>query len=48
MNADELDHWYHDLASANRLKVVPYTFEISSRQIVGRIVKRVQDGTLRR
>jgi cytidyltransferase-like protein len=48
MNPDELDHWYHDLASTNRLKVVPYTFEISSRQIVGRIVKRVQDGTLRR
>jgi cytidyltransferase-like protein len=48
MNAEELDRWYHDLASTNRLKVVPYTFEISSRQIVGRVVKRVQDGTLRR
>ena len=47
MNAEELDYWYHDIASADRLKVVPYTSEISSRQIVGRIVKRAQDGTLR-
>lgn len=48
MTAKELDHWYHDLASANRLKVVPYTSEISSRQIINRIVLRMQDGSLRK
>jgi cytidyltransferase-like protein len=45
MNQDELHHWYHDLVAAGRLKVVPYTPKISSRQIVERIVNR--DRTLR-
>jgi cytidyltransferase-like protein len=48
MTAAELDHWYHDLASANRLKVLPYTSGISSRQIINRIILRMQDGTLRK
>jgi len=47
MSREELDHWYHDLAPAGRLKVVPYTPRISSRQIVERIVKRAPNGTLR-
>ncbi len=47
MSQDELHHWYYDLASSHRLKVVPYTSTISSRQIIRRIVDRARDGTLR-
>ena len=48
MTADELEHWYHDIIPANQLKVVPYTFEISSRQIIDRIARRVRDGAVER
>jgi ethanolamine-phosphate cytidylyltransferase len=47
MRQEELHHWYHDIVPAGRLKVVPYTVKISSRQIVDRIVNRARDGTLR-
>jgi cytidyltransferase-like protein len=46
MSPAELDRWYHDLRPSGRLKVVPYTSSISSRQIVGRIVRRVHDAGL--
>lgn len=48
MNPEELARWYDDLIPAGRLKLVPYTSTISSRQIVDRIVRRLQDDSLRR
>lgn len=47
MSSEELDHWYRDLRPAGRLKLVPYTASISSRQIVGRIVRRMHDADLK-
>ena len=44
---EELDFWYRDLAGTGRLKVVPYTPSISSRQIIERIASRLSDGSLR-
>jgi hypothetical protein len=38
---------YGDLIPRNRLKVVPYTPGISSRDLVERIATRLRDGTLR-
>lgn len=46
MSTQELDHWYHDIIAAGRLKLVPYTTSISSRQIVTRVVKRQHEQTL--
>jgi cytidyltransferase-like protein len=45
MTAQELHHWYGDLAFSGGLKVVRYTSTISSRQIVARVAGRVHDGT---
>ena len=44
---EQLDYWYGDLKGTGRLRVVPYTPEISSRIIVERIANRLRDGTLR-
>lgn len=44
---EELDYWYGDLAGTGRLKVVPYTRGISTRDIIARIAGRLADGTLR-
>jgi cytidyltransferase-like protein len=44
---DELAHWYADLVGTDRLKVLPYTPGISSRQIIERVACRLKDGTLR-
>jgi cytidyltransferase-like protein len=44
---DELDYWYRDLVGTGRLKVVPYTTGVSSREIVERVATRLKDGTLR-
>jgi cytidyltransferase-like protein len=41
MDGGQLDYWYHDIIAADRLKVVPYTRGISSRQIVARIADRL-------
>jgi cytidyltransferase-like protein len=46
MGREELDHWYHDVILAGRLKVVPYTSVISTRQIIRRVVGRVHDGSV--
>jgi len=45
MSEGELDRWYHAVAAVARLKVVRYTPDISSRQIVARIVNRLHDKT---
>jgi cytidyltransferase-like protein len=51
-HGDDMDHatlsrFYSDLMVANRLKTVSYTSEISTRQIIARIVQRAREGTLR-
>jgi cytidyltransferase-like protein len=48
MGESELRKFYADLMQHGRLRTVRYTPQISSRQIVERIVKRSQDGSLRR
>ncbi len=47
MNEGELKKFYADLMRCGRLRTVRYTSHISSRRIVERIVKRMQEGTLR-
>jgi cytidyltransferase-like protein len=48
MAETELRKFYADLMAHDRLRTVRYTSHISSRQIVERVVKRAQEGTLRR
>jgi lantibiotic modifying enzyme len=48
MGESELRKFYADLMQHGRLRTVRYTAQISSRQIVERVVKRSQDGSLRR
>lgn len=48
MSEDVLAKYYRDLMDRGRLRTVRYTAHISSRQIVERVVKRWQDGSLRR
>ena len=43
----ELERSFPGLMAAGRMKLVPYTAQISSRQIVERIANRLRDGTLR-
>jgi cytidyltransferase-like protein len=47
MSPEQLDFWYGELVPAGRLKVVPYTAGISSRDIVARVAERLKAGTLR-
>jgi cytidyltransferase-like protein len=47
MTPEQLDYWYGELVPAGRLKVVPYTQGISSRDIVARVAERLKAGTLR-
>lgn len=47
MGEVELAKFYRDLMDRGRLRTVGYTAHIASRQIVERIVKRFQEGTLR-
>ena len=47
MDETELARWYGDLMPAGRLRVVRYTASVSSRTIIGRIVARARQGTLR-
>jgi glycerol-3-phosphate cytidylyltransferase-like family protein len=47
MTAAELAFWYADLIPSGRLLTVCYSTEISSRDIVARIVRRARDGSLR-
>lgn len=44
---EQLDYWYGDLKGTGRLKVVPYTRGVSSREIIDRIADRLRDGSLR-
>ena len=46
-DAETLAFFYHDLIAHSRLRSVPYTKGISSRDIVERIATRLRDGTLR-
>lgn len=39
---DELAHWYKDVIGSGRLKTVPYTRTVSSRQIVQRVAERLR------
>jgi cytidyltransferase-like protein len=43
----ELERSFPGLMAAGRMKLVPYTAQISSRQIVERIANRLREGTLR-
>ena len=43
----ELERSFPGLMAAGRMKLVPYTATISSRQIVARIADRLREGTLR-
>lgn len=47
MSPEQLDYWYGELVPAGRLKVVPYTAGIASREIVARVAERLRAGTLR-
>lgn len=47
MSPEQLDYWYGELVPAGRLKVVPYTAGISSRDIIARVACRLKAGTLR-
>jgi hypothetical protein len=47
MPPSEIHRWYGTLAPSGRIKVVPYTPNISSRGIVERIANRLRDGSLR-
>lgn len=44
---DEMNYWYRDLIGTGRLKVVPYTQGVSSRDIIARVAARLKDGSLR-
>jgi cytidyltransferase-like protein len=39
---EELAYWYRDVIGTGRLKTVPYTTTISSREIVRRVAQRLQ------
>jgi len=45
---DQLAHFYHDVIDSGRLKTVPYTQSISSRELIKRIAQRVRDGAIGR
>jgi len=47
MAEEELAFWYADLIDSGRLRTVPYSAGISSRDIVARVVDRARAGTLR-
>ncbi|HEX2112957.1 MAG TPA: adenylyltransferase/cytidyltransferase family protein [Alphaproteobacteria bacterium] len=43
----ELERSFPGLMAAGRMKLVPYTSTISSRQIIERVAQRLREGTLR-
>ena len=43
----ELERSFPGLMAAGRMKLVPYTSKISSRQIIERVAARLREGTLR-
>jgi cytidyltransferase-like protein len=43
----EIAHWYADLIPSGRIRVVPYTRSISSRDIIERVTTRLRAGSLR-
>jgi cytidyltransferase-like protein len=43
----EIAHWYADLIPSGRIRMVPYTRSISSRDIIERIAARLRAGSLR-
>jgi len=44
---ETLRYYYGDLVTSGRLRTVPYTAGISSRQIIERIADRLREGSLR-
>ncbi|HEX6978886.1 MAG TPA: adenylyltransferase/cytidyltransferase family protein [Alphaproteobacteria bacterium] len=44
---EELERSFPGLVAAGRMKFVPYTRTVSSRQLIERIANRLRDGTLR-
>lgn len=47
VSPEHMAFWYGDLVAAGRIRIVPYTAGIASREIVGRIADRLRDGSLR-
>lgn len=47
MSAEQMQYWYGELIAVGRIKVVPYTRGISSRDIIARVADRLRAGTLR-
>jgi cytidyltransferase-like protein len=47
ITGQELERSFPGLMAAGRMKLVPYTSTISSRQIVERVAARLREGTLR-
>jgi cytidyltransferase-like protein len=47
ISSEELERHFPGLLAAGRMKLIPYTPKISSRQIVERIAGRLRDGSLR-
>jgi cytidyltransferase-like protein len=43
----EIAHWYADLIPSGRIRVVPYTRGISSRDVIERVATRLRAGSLR-
>ncbi len=41
---EELAHWYKDVIATDRLRTVPYTHTISSREIIKRVTQRLREG----
>lgn len=47
MDEKEIGKWYGAVIPSGRIRVVPYTPDVSSRRIIERIANRLTDGTLR-
>ncbi len=47
LSAGDIQRMYSELIPVNRLKVVPYTHGIASRELVTRVADRLRDGSLR-
>lgn len=47
MSPEQMAEWYGPLVAAGRLRVVPYTRGVSSREIIERVADRLKAGTLR-
>ena len=46
-SSTDIAHWYGDLIPSGRIKVVPYTRTVSSREIIERVAARLRASSLR-